>query len=40
MIATKLTVGAFVVVALAKSYLNIWGGPEGLHMAMMIWGPR
>jgi hypothetical protein len=38
MIATKLTVGAFVVVAMAKSYLNVWGLPPAVSIALTVWG--
>jgi hypothetical protein len=40
MIATKITVGAFVLAALAKSYLNIWGGSDDLVVALVIWGQQ
>jgi hypothetical protein len=40
MIATKATVGLFVFAALAKSYLNVWGGPDDLAFFIAVWGQQ
>lgn len=40
MIVTKMTVGAFVVAALAKSYLNVWGLPHSMAVALATWGTQ
>jgi hypothetical protein len=40
MIATKITVGAFVAVALAKSYFNVWGVPNGALLVLSAWGAQ
>jgi hypothetical protein len=40
MIVTKATVGLFVFAALAKSYLNVWGGPDDLAFLISVWGQQ